>query len=207
MNKIFSDTEGLKIARVADDRQLDEILQLQKSNLAISLDEPEIKEQGFVTVQHDLATLKEMHAESPSIIAVHDGHVVGYALIMPASFRSKIPILEPMFALIDDLTYLGLPLASYSYFVMGQVCIAKHYRGQGIFDKLYEGLRHECAGKYRLLITEVARRNQRSVKAHLRVGLKVIHQYTDPAGEEWELMAWDWQNDSDRKERSSIPNH
>lgn len=195
MNKsIFNDNE-LMIERVSNDMQLQEILQLQKSNFAASLDATELLKQGFVTVQHDLATLKEMHAESPSIIATHHGNVVGYALMMPASFRSKIAILEPMFELMDHLTYLELPLSSYSFFVMGQVCIAKQYRSRGIFDKLYAELQREYMGKYRLLITEVASRNQRSVKAHLRVGLKVMHRYTDPSGEEWELMVWDWQTD------------
>lgn len=196
MNKIISNDDELMIERVSNDRQLKEILQLQKSNLAGSLDETELLAQGFVTVQHDLATLKEMHAESPSIIAIHHGNVVGYALMMPASFRSKIAILEPMFERIDNLTYLDLPLSSYSFFVMGQVCIVKQYRSQGIFDKLYAGLQREYMVNYRLLVTEVASRNQRSVKAHLRVGLKVIHRYTDPSGEEWELMVWDWQTDS-----------
>ncbi|MBX7108118.1 MAG: GNAT family N-acetyltransferase [Chitinophagales bacterium] len=192
MKKSFPKADAIKIAPVSGDSQLDEILQLQQSNLALSLDEKEIQEQGFVTVQHDFATLKDMHAEAPSIVALDEQRVVGYALVMPASFRNKIPVLVPMFNMIDALEYLHYPLPSFTYFVMGQVCIAKDYRGHGIFGLLYDGLKREYASCYRLLITEVASRNKRSINAHLRVGLKVIHRYTDPFGETWELMLLDW---------------
>ncbi|MBK9729974.1 MAG: GNAT family N-acetyltransferase [Chitinophagaceae bacterium] len=182
------------IEPVSKDSQVEEILQLQQSNLAQFLNEKEISEQGFVTVQHEPDVLKTMNHQSPSIIATFNQKVVGYALVMPKNFRNSVPVLEPMFRIIDSLSYKSLPLSSYNYFIMGQVCIQKNFRGQGVFDQLYAKLRDSLSNRYQLLITEVANRNQRSINAHLRVGLKTIHRYTDSDGENWELMVWDWRS-------------
>lgn len=183
-------TIGIEL--VSTDRQIEEILQLQQRNLPAALSEKELKDQGFVTVQHAPEVLKAMNRIAPSVVATHLQHIVGYALVMPADFRNSVPILEPMFSLIEELTYENLPLSSYNYFIMGQVCIEKSYRGKGLFDQLYNGLQRNLSNRYDLMITEVASRNQRSLNAHLRAGLKVIHQYSDPWGEQWELMLWDW---------------
>ncbi|MEL6986866.1 MAG: GNAT family N-acetyltransferase, partial [Bacteroidota bacterium] len=61
--------------------QLNAIIELQKRNLKLNLDSTEIQSQGFVTVQHDLSILEEMHEASPHIIALNDSDVVGYALV------------------------------------------------------------------------------------------------------------------------------
>lgn len=189
-------SSNIEIRLVANDEEVLQILKLQQSNLPQSLTNSEMADQGFVTVEHDPEILLEMNRFSPSLVAVHQQQVIGYALVMPVDYRSKVPILEPMFRLIDNFTYENLPLASYNYFIMGQVCIEKNYRGTGLFDQLYAGLYRHLSNRYRLLITEVASRNRRSMNAHLRAGLKVIHQYTDPRGEQWELLVWDWENRS-----------
>src|SRR5678815_3179032 len=144
-----------------------QILELQECNLPHSLGENEKAEQGFVTVQHDPEVLKEMNEVSPSVIAKDGNRLIAYALVMTPFFREKVPILIPMFEMIDRISYLGMPLSSFRYFIMGQVCIAKEYRGQGLFYSLYENLRARLKDQYELLITEVSTRNQRSLKAHL----------------------------------------
>jgi GNAT superfamily N-acetyltransferase len=180
------------IGLASTDGDVQQILNLQQKNLPSSLDVLEMQEQGFVTVQHDPEVLYEMNLVAPAVVAKYCGAVVGYALVMPIDFKDRIPILLPMFRMIDDLTYHGRSLSSYDYFVMGQVCISKEFRGIGLFDQLYTGLKLHLSNKYDLLITEVATRNTRSLKAHLRVGLKTIHVYADDRGEQWELMVWDW---------------
>ena len=48
--------------------------------------------------------------------------------------------------------------------------------------------------KFPYLITEISARNPRSVRAHEKVGFKVVHSYqvTDPKPEEWIIVLWDW---------------
>src|SRR4051812_8774468 len=110
---------GVIAARpVESERELEEILALQRENLSRSLDAGEIAAQGFVTVEHTLEVLRRMHAMSPSIVAKDGDALAGYALVMPPECRAFVPILEPMFQRLD-----GLGLGQ-RFYVMGQICIA-----------------------------------------------------------------------------------
>ncbi len=75
--------------------------------------------------------------------------------------------------------------------MVGQICVGKPWRGQGVFDLLYRAHRDQLRGRYDFVITEVATRNARSMRAHERVGFETIERYRD-ATDEWALMRWDW---------------
>lgn len=169
---------------------LQQIITLQAQNLPQSVPAQEAATQGFVTVQHELGLLAAMNEKYPHQIAKADGRVVGFALVMLREFGDKIPVLVPMFRLLDQLYYKGTPLSNQSYFVMGQICIDKAYRGQGIFRALYERLGQEMAPHFRLMVTEIATRNTRSLQAHAALGFRQLHRYTAD-GEEWDIVTWD----------------
>lgn len=173
-------------------QDLQQILELQAQNLPQSVDEQEMKSQGFVTVKHELSLLSEMNKDYQHIIAKANDKVAGFALVMLKKFANKIPVLVPMFELIDQLQYQGKPLKEYSYFVMGQICIDKEYRGQGIFQGLYTAMREQMSLHFDLVVTEIATRNERSLKAHSRVGFSSLTRYVAD-DEEWDIVVWDWQ--------------
>ena len=174
------------------DTEIHQLLALQQSNLPQNISSQEAQSQGFVTVEHDYALMKAMNDAEAHVIAKDQQTVIGYALVMLSSFQDRIPVLQPMFALLDGLNFKDKQLSDCQYFVMGQVCIDKNYRGQGIFDGLYENLQKNYHQKYEFVVTEVATRNVRSIKAHQRVGFELLHRYTDPRGEEWDVIVWDW---------------
>lgn len=182
----------IQYSTASTEQDLRQILELQKANLPGNLSLDEIRSQGFVTVSHDFDLLAEMNAERPHIIAKKDDAVIGYALVMLQSFKERIPVLVPMFEQINSIEYGGKLVADLDYFVMGQVCIAKNFRGQGVFTGLYEKMKKTMAADFQLLVTEVATRNQRSMKAHNKVGFKTIREYHEKAGEHWAIIAWDW---------------
>lgn len=171
--------------------ELKHILALQQKNLRQALSADEMHSQGFVTVQHDLPTLEQMHAMAPSIVARHGETLVAYALTMPREARALAPVLEPMFALFDALEFRGKPLSDYRFYVMGQICIDKAHRGQGLFDRLYHQHRDHFRTQFDLIVTEISARNLRSLRTHERVGFETIHTYRD-ATDEWAVVAWDW---------------
>lgn len=174
------------------EKDIRQILDLQRENLPANISSEEQSDQGFVTVQHNLGLLSDMNAAEPQVIAKDADRVVGYALVMLRSFAQRVPVLIPMFELLNTLSYEGRSLAESAYYAVGQVCVAKSHRGQGVFDGLYEQHRRQMANRYDFVITEVATRNQRSLRAHARVGFKTIHRYTAPDGEEWDIVLWDW---------------
>jgi ribosomal protein S18 acetylase RimI-like enzyme len=171
---------------VQDQRDLEQILELQRANLARNVSPEEIVTQGFVTVEHTLALLQRMHAIAPSIVAKDDDALAGYALVMPVECRSFVPILEPMFQRLETLG-----LFRERFYVMGQICVDKRWRGRGVFDLLYAAHRRYLRSSYDSTVTEVATRNVRSMRAHQRVGFSVIERYRDPT-DEWALLRWDW---------------
>ena len=171
--------------------ELQQILQLQKENLAQNISEQEINSQGFVTLRHDLATLQIMHELAPSVIVKDGDKLVGYALTMLKECRRLIPDLESMFALLDTLSWKDKSLNSYNYYVMGQVCIAKEYRGKGLFEELYEHHKKIYRSRFDLFITEIATRNHRSLRAHEKVGFKTLYTHSDSL-DEWNVVVWDW---------------
>jgi len=172
--------------------ELQQILKLQEENLAYHIDETEMRTQGFVTLSHDMKILKQMHRLAPTVIIKDDDKVVAYALTMLRECRQLVSDLEPMFSVLDKLNWKNKPLTDYSFYVMGQVCIAKRYRGQGLFDELYRHHKIIYQQQFDLLITEIATRNHRSIRAHERVGFKTIETHRDEL-DEWAVVGWDWQ--------------
>lgn len=179
----------IRFTRVSDEEEVRQILDLQAQNLAPALDSATAQSQGFLTVQHEPDVLQRMNRAYPSVIAKAGGQLAGYCLVMPPSFASEVPVLAPMFDLLRTLTWQGRPLDDWRWFVMGQVCVAKAFRGQGVFDGLYRMLAAVCRDDFDCVITEISTRNARSLRAHERVGFEPMHLYTeDLTGEAWQVV-------------------
>ncbi|MBI3482126.1 MAG: GNAT family N-acetyltransferase [Bacteroidetes bacterium] len=154
----------------------------------------EIQSQGFVTVNHTLEQLKKLNDFEKHVIAKEHDKVVGYVLAMTQQSKSDIPILFPMFDSFDKMNFNGQKINEYHYIVVGQVCVDKAFRGQGIFDKCYDAYKEYYKDRYDFAITEIAATNTRSLQAHRRIGFKEINSYFDKT--EWIVVVWDWKASS-----------
>ncbi|MDB4292008.1 GNAT family N-acetyltransferase [Maribacter sp.] len=176
---------ALTFTRASTAKELHQILALQQQNMAAGLSQEEALQEGFITVGHTFEILKKMNDACSHIITKDGDNVVGYALVMLRSFRDEIAVLRPMFDTADAL------LPNVNYVTMGQVCIAKSHRKQGIFKGMYTYYRQQLQAEFDSLFTEVATTNRRSLQAHKAVGFEVLQtQITD--GVSWELINWDW---------------
>lgn len=181
----------IEITQAKNDRDLAGILSLQQQNLAINLSPEEVASQGFVTVVHDLDILRRMNDAAPHTIAKQGDLVVGYALTMLPGFRSDIPVLFSLFERLDELHWQGKSFRDLSYFVIGQVCVAKACRGMGVFDRLYQGVKEFNADRFDAVATEISSRNTRSLRAHERIGFETLLEFTDEkSGELWVIVGW-----------------
>lgn len=183
----------LKTHTILHHGHINQILALQQKNLKKNIDEIEKLDQGFVTVEHDVEKLNTMQNTINQIIATVDDQVVGYALSMTNNLKNLIPELKAMFELLDGLTYKNQKLSSTKYYAMGQICVAKEVRGMGVFTKLYEEHKRQFKDTFDYLVTEVSLSNTRSMRAHEKVGFKVIHEYYDPSNNDtWAVVLWDY---------------
>lgn len=185
---------ALEFTTVGGPREVELILALQAENHRDHVDAATAAREGFTSVRHDPQVLQAMNRAYPSVIARAGDVLAGYCLMMPQPFRARVPLLQPMFALLDTLQWRGAPLAGDPrWFVMGQVCVARAFRGSGVFDGLYRQLRETYAGQFDFTVTEISQRNPRSLRAHRRVGFETLHSHLDPdTGETWEVVVWDW---------------
>jgi L-amino acid N-acyltransferase YncA len=183
----------MEIRTVTEAQELVQILKLQQENHKTVISVDAALENGFLSVLHSYETLAAMNRAAPQIVALEHGKVVGFALVMLHNFRDSVPELIPLFDMLSDLKYNGRPVESYSFYVMGQICIDEKYRGMGLFGQLYQKHKEIYSSQFDLCLTEVAVRNTRSMRAHIRVGFKTIATYRD-SQEEWNIMVWDWKN-------------
>ena len=181
---------SVQIIKASTSDHLKGISTLQARNLKQVLSENTALKEGFVTMDYGLPLLARMNSYEPQIIAVDNEAVVGYALATVRQLKNEIPLLTPMFDLIERLEYQERKISDYRFYVMGQVCIEKSYRGKGVFKKLYDKHKEVFSKNYDLCITEVSRRNPRSIRAHEKVGFQTIHRYTDHM-DDWLVLVLD----------------
>ncbi|MDD7884701.1 GNAT family N-acetyltransferase [Flavivirga sp. 57AJ16] len=176
--------------RAESEGELQQILDLQQLNVKQLLSNDTIKTEGFVSVKHTFDVLKRMNDACPHVIATHKGKVIGYALCMLNAFRKDVPTLIPMFEYMDGII-VSKNLSALRYLIMGQICIDKAYRKQGVFKGLYQYFKTELESDFDAVITEVNSKNSRSSQAHRAVGFNILDVHTE-GGEDWELIIWKW---------------
>jgi GNAT superfamily N-acetyltransferase len=174
-------------------RELEGILQLQRANLSRHISREEAATEGFVTAEYTLDFLQQMHAAGPSIIAVENETVVGYALVAAPAIKGQHALLDDLFAAVDKLMYKYKKLGEQTYVLVGQLCVAKTHRGQGLATRLYQFYQQQYSPQYEYCITDVITSNQRSLLAHQKTGFEVIHRFSW-GGAEWDIVLWDWRH-------------
>jgi hypothetical protein len=178
------------ITTASTDQHMEEILVLQRHYHMSAVSAEVQSTEGFVFAEHTLPLLQCMAAHSPQVIALSEGHAVGYCLSLPLSLQAEVPSLAPMFEQFGQCFYRGKQLSEYRFAVGGQVCVDRKHRGKRLLARLYEQLQISLGRDYDLCVTEIATRNHVSVRAHEKMGFEVISTYSDPR-EEWAIVAWD----------------
>lgn len=181
----------VQVTRVSIPGEIINIRDLQALNLKQNITAEEAIEQGFLTAAYTIEYLEEMNAASPSIIAKDGDKVVGYALVATKDIRKGHDLIEGLFDAIDACEYNGQLLKDVNYVVVGQLCVAKEYRGQDLVQKLYGHFRDCLSSEFTYLVTDVAKANVRSLKAHKKRGFQVINELTY-GGFGWDIVLWDW---------------
>ena len=157
------------------------------SNLSIS----EQNQEGFVTINYSLENLKILHKIIPAIIAVENGHVIGYALAATKKSIGINPMLDDLIRFTDSIDYNSNCLADVPYIIVGQLCVAKTNRRQKVAQKIYQVFREVYEKKFVYCITSIDQNNQGSINAHLLCGFKVIRTTTYKE-KNYSLVIWDW---------------
>lgn len=182
----------IQIKRVNRDEEIEGIKNLQMRNHKSILSKEEMDSQGFVTAEYSIDFLKKMNEVEPSVIAVDStGQVVGYAIASPKSIQGHHSFLDELFTTADELTMDGVSVRDLNYILVGQLCVAKSHRGQGLVTEMYHFFRKVLSPNYDCVITDVDLKNPRSLKAHLNAGFQILATKTY-GGLSWNVVFQDW---------------
>jgi len=176
---------------VSTEKEIQQIAALSSANLSTNIS-PETKaKEGFVSWVYTPDILETLHAVAPSVIVMDGSTLAGYALTLTPESLDTYPPARPTYEHASTLMYKGRPLGRQRFYLMGQICVAEAYRGQGLVTTLYEGHRRFYHHQFDLLLTEISTANPRSLKAHQKVGFQVIDTHHDAEGN-WDVVLWDW---------------
>jgi GNAT superfamily N-acetyltransferase len=186
-----TDTLTISFSIAKTDGEFEQIIHLQKQNHLSSLSDELLADQGFVFAEHTLPILKNMATHLPQVIALYSNRVIGYNLAMSSEMRNELPSLAPMFDEFDKCVYKGKQLNEYKFVIGGQVCVDKNFRGIGLMSKLYKETANRLPKDFELCVTEISRRNTKSLNAHQKMGFEIIADYND-GNEHWNIVAWEF---------------
>ncbi len=179
------------IKLVSEFSELEGIKSLQDQNLKKNLSSSDAGTEGFVTAEYTVEFLQSLHEKSPSIIAKDDDLVVGYALVALKSIRDQHELLADLFNSIDKIEYKGKLLKNSDYVVVGQLCVAKKYRGRGLVQQMYQYFKSSLSGKFDYCLTDIAENNPRSLNSHHKTGFRIVDTL-HYGGINWNIVLWDW---------------
>ena len=128
---------------------LRQILHLQKQNHKDFIPKDQAQKEGYVTVLHDLRSLSEICGDDGHVIATDaQGKVIGYALTMHSTYADKIPVL---YELMEQLRII---IGQNRFLIMGQLCVAKAWRGKGVVGTMYDHMRESFKDQYAGIYTD-----------------------------------------------------
>jgi len=121
---------------------------------------------GELTGHLARASVVETIQALPSVVACSDGRVIGFLLTWPKS-KSASPFIQ---AMLD--AYSG----SDDAYVYGPICVDASARGRGIAGAMFEELRRLLPRREGILFIKA--NNEPSLRAHRKMGMRVVAQYT-----------------------------
>ena len=178
--------------RAATDDDIAGILALQSAVHRANVDEVTAAREGFVSWRHTSEILRRMNGPVPHTVALDGaGSVVGYALSMDPRYRTLMPEADAFVHTVGQLSWRGSPINGLRFLCMGQIAVARAFRGRGAFRGLYAAWFDAMTPHYDLGVTEIAVANARSMAAHAAVGWEEIGRHVDASGITWSVVAKD----------------
>ena len=149
---------GYEIA-LATSADIDGILELQEENLS--------HRGGMLSVALSREWFERTLSEMPIIVTRKEGRIVGFLVSSSFAAFAKVPVIEAMLRAYpgDDGAY-----------IYGPICVAHSERGRGLAPRMFAALQTQLSGREGILF--IRRDNAASLKAHLKMGIQEVGEFT-----------------------------
>ena len=134
----------------------------------LDLQEQNLRERGgALSVRFTPEWFEAALGDMPVLVARKAGQVVGYLVSSSAAAQRHVPIIAAMLQ-----AYPGAPDA----YLYGPICIAQSERGQDLAAALMSALGARLPNREG--ITFIRRDNTRSMRAHAKIGMRQVAEFT-----------------------------
>ena len=181
----------IRLSQLSQEKEIYQIKSLQEDNLKSQLTKEECESEGFLTASYTVDFLIKMNELHPAILAKDGDTLAGYALVASRANKGEHELLDDLISHCERVIYKEQKLSELPYAIVGQLCVAKKYRGQGLVQKLYQYFKECNQDNFCCCITDVDCQNPRSLKAHVNSGFEVIGSL-GYGGAQWNLVLWNW---------------
>lgn len=165
----------------------DQVVTLQKANALLALPE-DARGDGFLSSDFTAEHFEQMAQSVDLVVAREAGKVIGFLCASTLDFNRNMPLPAAMMQRFPHLKIRSRNFDEVLSYITGPVCVEKSYRGQGVFEALYNKLFDATAMNYDVALAFIATSNPRSLKAHEKVNMNVIDQF-DFGGREYYIVA------------------
>jgi hypothetical protein len=154
------------------------ILWLQSANHIANLAEEQRKE-GFLSAKFTEAQVAAMAGDLGIMLAIVENNVAGFLCAFRRDFDHGSPVLAKMFECYELVEFQGKPLGRFTNYVYGPVCVARHYRRQGLLRGLSDAQKKDLRGQFEVGVAFVSRSNPHSLQAHVGgLGMTQVGEFT-----------------------------
>jgi L-amino acid N-acyltransferase YncA len=122
---------------------------------------------GTLSARFSRAWFETALAAMPVVVARCERRVVGYLVSSPLAAYADVPVVQAMLT-----AYSGTPDA----YVYGPICIEETERGRGLAGAMFAELRARLPRREGVLF--IRRDNAASLKAHVRMGMREVAEFT-----------------------------
>jgi hypothetical protein len=162
--------------RRAIDADYTQIVDLQLRNLDVNLNNDQ-KSGGFLSGYFEEPALRRMNEDMCVLVCAEGALVAGFIGLSSLEFNRNLGMPGALVAAARSHEFDGKPLLEWTSSLCGPVCIEEQFRGIGLFAQLYEQIPNfipQC----KLAITSVSTENARSLRAHEKVGLQRVFEFS-----------------------------
>jgi predicted GNAT superfamily acetyltransferase len=194
MNEFESPKTSEEITRKAEVIDVPIILNLLRENLGQYLPEDSKKKEGFLSFNPTEAELAEIINDTGVVINMKGNELKGYFITLSKDLARKSSFWNEMLDNAESMDYEGKKIGDYNYALIGQICVAKAFRGGMTFNRLYYTTSSMLKEKgYEVAIGEIASDNAKSLAVHSF--LTEIGTYESNSGIKWHVMILDLSKD------------
>jgi|TARA_B100001964_G_scaffold168210_1_gene184848 hypothetical protein len=180
------------VAGLAIFTDIQDILCVQRKNLASAVSDDEKARQGFVTLETSEELLGDIISNEGIIVARCGNKLAGYLIPITVRRSAIFPLFLPLAEQFRFMRYDGRVIDMHKVCILAQICIDKEFRNGESLQAIHQVTRNHLGKKYDIGVALISSTNPRSLAANTKkAGMTDVGQYVS-RGITWHVVVSDF---------------